>query len=1463
MRGRIDDDRERHTHPPRAAIMPENGESPPRLPDQPDAQGAIAEGPGVDSGEADGSATEGIEASGDGIETTFGAFEDRSETAADGPGPPTVPVLAPGPVDPAEPLPISFGRYRVRRLLGQGGFARVYVGYDDRLDREVAIKVPIRRLDESEVGAILPEARRLARLRHPGIVAVYDVGVQDGRCFIVSDLVAGTSLRDWLRDHRPTPAQAAEIAAAVADALGHAHALGIIHRDVKPANIMLGEGLRPVLVDFGLALNEAEGCGPSSAVAGTPAYMSPEQARGEGHRIDGRTDIYGLGVVLYAMLCGRRPFRAADPAELLRQVREDEPQPPRQLVPAIPRELERICLTAMARRIADRYTTAGDLAEDLRRASRAAAAGSVGAEAADDPGSEAADASGPSGSPRPSAGDPPSIERKLHEAERRQVTVLNCGCELEDGGASLSDLDPEEQHELLVEYRRCCREVVGRLGGAVAVATPQGLQACFGFPVAHEDAARRAVDAGLAIVERMRGWNERLGPARGLALAPWAAIHTGTALVGELETGAGLSIVGEAPAIATRLEQVVEPGWVAISEATRRLVGGFFDCEALGERTLRGHPRPVEVHRVLGRGEASSPIEAARSAGLSPLTGRDREVGLLQDRWEHAREEDAQLILLTGEAGIGKSRLVLVLKEHVADADPGRSAAILEWRCSPRHADSGLYPATECLERILRFRPADSPAARLDKLEGHLRTLGMAEPETLALLAALLSIPADGRWPALALAPIRQKEKTLEALLAWLGEQARRRPVLFIVEDLHWVDPSTLEFLGLLLDRRPTERIMTVLTARPEFVPPWAGRARLTTLAINRLTRRQIADLVRRKVGLADVPAALVEQLAARTDGVPLFVEEFARMLEESGHLGVAAGGPAPTPAFPADAIPATLHDLLLSRLDRMAGVKEVAQLGAALGREFPYELVRAASPLGEAALRRELDRLVGAEILFRKGLPPRCTYLFKHALIQDAAHQSMPRAKRQQTHERIARVIEAEFPETARSQPELLAHHLSAAGLVRPAIAAWLEAGRRSQARSGHAEAIGHFHRGLEQVGLLPESRERDELELGFQVPLSVSLNTARGYAIPDLEAVHARARELCERIGDSAPLFFVVWGMWALRLLRDEMDTALDLAGQLLDLADGRGDRGLRLEAWFSLAITRFYRGDFRGCLDACRHCAALEDPELCRANAVHMGQDTGMTYRCYRALSTWHLGDLDDARRMGEEAIAYARTLGHPFSLAYALHHAGWLSYLCRRGADGVRFGEECVALSTDQGFAFWKALGLMSRGTGKMVSGESEEACRLVEEALAAYLKTGSRKSLAEYRGFLAEIHLQAGRPDDALREVDEALATADRTNSRCYEAELHRLRGEILLARSPAAEAEAEGCFLRSLEVARRQAARPWELRGAMSLGKLLRRRGDVAGAADLLARAYGAFSQGFDHPDLLDARALLEEWSAG
>jgi predicted ATPase len=846
----------------------------------------------------------------------------------------------------------------------------------------------------------------------------------------------------------------------------------------------------------------------------------------------------------------------------------------------------------------------------------------------------------------------------------------------------------------------------------------------------------------------------------------------------------------------------------------------------------------------------------------------------LKERWELTAEGVQNVILLVADPGLGKSRLVRVLRDHVRPTLDGGpvpfdsslavpavratpfdssqmvpGAAVIEWYCSPYHHGSPFYPVIEHFDRAYRLSREADPTTRLERLVARLRADGVHDPEDQALLAAVLSVPTGGRLPALTLSPERQREKTQDAVLGWLNALAERAPVLFVVEDLHWVDPSTEALLAQFVECGGEARVLAVFTFRPEYDPPWKGKAVQTQVALNRLTRSQVAEMIRAQTGERTVPPTVVDQIAERTDGVPLFVEEFTRLLTERGSVTDGVGA----------TIPTTLHDLLLARLDRMASDKEVVQLGAVIGRTFSYAVVRAASNLDESALRAELEKLVGAGLLFAKGVPPRCTYTFKHALIQDAAYQSMVKKKRQQFHQRVAEKLEEQFPEVAGTQPELLARHFTEAGAAGRAIEYWLTAGHRAQAAFANAEAIEHLNRGLGVLAELPEAPDRDALELRFQVALAVALMTAHGYAHPGLESVHARARVLCERLGPGAPLFLVLWGNWALRQIRDELDEADRLAEELCALAERSADRGMVVEAAFAVAITSLYRAEFARCRAACDRCRELEDATAAVAHSAHTGQNVGMAYRCYAGLSAWYLGFPDEAAARMREAVEFADQLGHPFSRAYARHHAGWLAYLLRDEGAGIRYGNECVSLSEEQGFAFWKALGTVSRGTGHMVAGRVDQALAQVGAGLALYHTTGSRKSLSEYHGFLAEIHLRAGRAADARREIATALAVCEQTNNRIYEAELHRLSGEVALAAAPPDPAAAEAAFRRCLDIARRQGARSWQLRGATSLARLWHRGGRTIEARNLLAPVYGAFTEGFATPDLRDARALLTE----
>src|SRR5262245_51411435 len=760
---------------------------------------------------------------------------------------------------------------------------------------------------------------------------------------------------------------------------------------------------------------------------------------------------------------------------------------------------------------------------------------------------------------------PPATLRPA-DAERRQLTVMFC--DLVDSTVLSGQLDPEDLREVVRAYQETCAKVIARFDGHIAQYLGDGLLVYFGYPLAHEDDAQRAVRAGLGIVEALGQLNIRLAQERGVHLAVRLGCHTGLVVVGEVGGGTRQEqlALGETPNLAARMQGIAAPNTPVVSATTVQLLGGFFTPQSLGTSVLKGLAQPLEVYQVLHESTARSRLEAVGSTGLTPLVGREQEVALLRERWVQVKDGLGQVVLLSGEAGIGKSRLVQVLKEHVA-AEP--QAWLTPCQCSPYYQNTALYPMIDLLERVaLRFEREESPPHKVSKLEGFLVQYGLPLAEAVPLFAALLSLPLTADYVPLTLPPEQQKQKLLHALLTILLRIAVQQPLLFVMEDLHWVDPTTLELLSLLVDQGPTARILVLLTFRPDFSPPWTGRSHLTQITLPRLPRHQAAEMTGRVAHRKALPAEVVGQVVAKTDGVPLFVEELTKMVLESGLLQEREDRYELTGPLPPLAIPTTLHDSLMARLDRLATVKGLAQLGATLGREFSYELLQAVSPWDEETLQRGLHQLVETEFLYQQGLPPQAAYLFKHALIQDAAYQSLLKSTRQQHHQHIAQVLEARFPELCETQPELLAHHYTEAGLLEQALPYWQRAGERALQRSANVEAIRYLTRGLEGLQTLPDSPERSQHELALHIALGPPLMATKGFTDPEVERVYTRARALCRQVGESPQLFPVLDGLHSFYYIRGEYRTALELAQEFFTLAQSVQDPARLMGAHIKLA-------------------------------------------------------------------------------------------------------------------------------------------------------------------------------------------------------------------------------------------------------------------------------------------------------
>ncbi len=756
-------------------------------------------------------------------------------------------------------------------------------------------------------------------------------------------------------------------------------------------------------------------------------------------------------------------------------------------------------------------------------------------------------------------------------------------------------LDPEELRTVVQGYQAACAAIIERYAGSIAQYLGDGLLVYFGYPAAHEDDAARAVRAGLEIVGTI---HELPLPNTQLPhpLRVRIGIHTGLVVVGEMGGGAKREqlALGETPNLAARLQSLATPNTVVLSAATYRLIEGYFTCQSLGAQTLKGVPQPFEVYKVLGESGAQSRFEAAASRGLTPLIGREHEVGLLLERWERAKQAEGQVMLLSGEPGIGKSRLVQVMKEQSAE----EGALRLEFRCSPYHQNSAFYPVIEHLQRVLQFGRDDTPQTKLAKLERTLAGYRFPQQDTPPLLAALLSLPHPDSYPPLNLSPQRQKQKTQEALVAWLLEETERSAVYNPWEDVHWADPSSLELLHALIDQAPTARLYILLTFRPEFTPPWGTRSHISQLTLSRLGRAQVAHMIEQVTRGKTLPGDIVQQIVAKTDGVPLFVEELTKAVLEQD---VGAHSCAPLPL----AIPATLHDSLMARLDRLNTAKEIAQLGATLGREFSYELIQAVSPLDAETLRKALTRLVEAELIYQRGLPPQARYVFKHALVQDAAYQSLLKSRRQQLHQQIAQVLEERFPETNETQPELLAHHYTEAGLVERAISYWQKAGEQATQRSANLEAINHLTKGLELLNTLPDTPARAHQEISLQIILGSALMASKGYAAPEVERAYTRAHELCQQVRETLQLFPVLWGLWAFYLDRAAHHTARQWGEEYLSLTQRQQNPTFLLGAHRVLGESLAWLGELDSAQAHLQQGVALANPERLQSHAFLFGQ------------------------------------------------------------------------------------------------------------------------------------------------------------------------------------------------------------------------------------------------------------------
>src|SRR3984885_3180945 len=1051
----------------------------------------------------------------------------------------------------------------------------------------------------------------------------------------------------------------------------------------------------------------------------------------------------------------------------------------------------------------------------------------------------------------PSSPIPP--DNKADTAERRQVTVMFVDLV---GSTELSArMDPEDLREEIRAYQKCVGETATSLGGFVANYLGDGVLVYFGYPTAHEDDAERAVRAGLNAVSKIAALK------MSVPLKARVGISTGLVIVEDLIGTDGPqehNIVGKTPKLASHLQLLAEPGAVVVGESTRKLIGDLFELIELGQRSLKGIEARVPAWSVLRPSTTESRFEALHASGLTALVGREHELEVLLQCWSQAKSCQGQVVLLSGEPGIGKSRLIAALTERLA----GEAETRLRYFCSPQHMDSAFYPIIGRIERAAGFAREDTPANKLNKLCAML-TRNATSPQDASLILEMLSLPNDGRYPGLEMTPQQRREKTLDALAAQLAALTNKQTVLMILEDAHWSDPSTLEMLGRTVKIIAAQPVLFVVTFRPEFEPTWSGQSHVTRLTLNRLAQAEVDVMIDNVAADQPIAAIIRQDIMSRSDGVPLFVEEITKAVLEAAKqadLSQTAN------TFSRSEVPLTLQASLMARLDRLGSAREVAQIAASIGREFSYALLATLVPHSEPELQLALDRLTGAGLLFQLGTPPQVNYLFKHALVQDAAYSSLLREPKRALHARIAKVLEDQFPDVVRQHPELLAHHCTEAALIEKAATLWGSAGQRSLGRCALTEAAAQLSRALDQIATLQSAPGLRAKEIELQVALINPLMHVKGYGAPETKAAAERARLLIEEATlrgeppeDSQLLFSVLHGFAMANLVTFNGNALRELAEQFLALAQAQSSTVPLMIGHRIMGHSRLFTGDVAESLFHYNRSIAIFDDANLPLMTGFGGVEARVSALCFRSQNMWMLGYPEAAVADAVEATSRSRAIGHAVTLINSLCLSGRTNILCGNYAAARAELSEGIALRSERRAVFGHAQAAVSLGVVSTLVGDYADAVEMIAAGMATWRSSGGTASVPFFQSYLALAHARLGQYDESWHHISQAIATIDATGERLWTAEVHRLAGEIALSSPIEDVARAQAHFHSAISTARRQQAKSWELRTSMSLARLWRDQGKMAQAHELLAPIYGWFSEGLDTHDLKEAKALLDQ----